>query len=62
MELRSKISKKREEGVQIANEKYFEECYNFFCQKAKVRIKLRLMFLERQFGGERHARDSRICL
>ena len=44
MELRSKISKKREEGVQIANEKYFEECYNFFCQKAKVRIKLRLNF------------------
>lgn len=30
-ELRGKIARKRQEGIQIANVKHFEECYNFFC-------------------------------
>ena len=35
-ELRLKIMRKREEGVKIANKDLFEECYAFFCEKAKV--------------------------
>ena len=50
-ELGQKIEKKRQEGIQIANYKVFEECYSFFAQKARVN-KFINFTIEKQFRGE----------